>query len=83
MRRTSNPYHCAVPLAMMLLFGTVRVFFEDCLTEVGYFLCVFFWTSASWVVDLMPKPIPVAARTPSPAHPRFAQPRPRILVPHR
>jgi O-antigen ligase len=83
MRRTANPYHCAIPLAMMLLAGLVHAFFEDWLTAVGYYLCVFFWIGAFWLVDLMPRPIPVVVRFPSSAHPRMAQPHPGMLVPNR
>lgn len=51
---TANPYHCAVPFAMVLLAGLVHAFFEDWLIAVGYYLCVFFWTSAFLLSDMLP-----------------------------
>jgi O-antigen ligase len=54
MRRTANPYHCAIPLSMVLLAGLIHAFFEDWLTAVGYYLCVFFWTSAFLLQDMIP-----------------------------
>ena len=74
MRRTSNPYHCAIPLAMVLLSGMVHAFFEDWMFAVGYYLSVFFWISAFWLVDLMPAPIPSPVRTISSAHPQTKHP---------
>jgi O-antigen ligase len=73
MRRTSNPYHCAIPLAMMLLSGIVHAFFEDWLTAVGYYLTVFFWLAAFWLRDLLPESVPVAVRSISGAHPQLAK----------
>jgi O-antigen ligase len=74
MRRTSNPYHCAIPLATVLLAGLIHAFFEDWLTAVGYYLCVFFWTSAFMLRDMVPtlQPIPVAP--PASVHPGVANP---------
>ena len=69
MRRTSNPYHCAVPLATMLLAGMVHAFFEDWLLAVGYYLCVFFWVMAFLMVDVMPDPVSVPVRGATSAHP--------------
>jgi len=83
MRRTSNPYHCAVPLATMLFAGLVHAFFEDWLIAVGYYLTVFFWVSAFWLVDLMPAPVAVPVRGASSAHPRSAAAHSGILVPTR
>lgn len=68
MRRTSNPYHCAIPLAMMLLSGIVHAFFEDRLTVLGYYLTVAFWLR-----DLLPESVPVAVRSISGAHPQLAK----------
>ena len=61
--RTGNPYHCAVPLAAVLLAGLVHVFFEDWLLAVGYYLSVFFWLAAFWLVDLRPAPALAPGRT--------------------
>jgi len=81
MRRTKNPYHCAVPLAMMLLGGMVHAFFEDWMTAIGYYLTVFFWISAFWLYDFLPVGVPVKIFTVSPAHPRMATPSRGGLVP--
>jgi O-antigen ligase len=83
MRRTSSPYHCAIPLAMMLLSGMVHAFFEDWLTAVGYYLTVFFWLGAFWLRDLLPVSDSVAVPAPSTAHPRFAPSPQGVLVPGR
>ena len=83
MRRTNNPYHCSVPIAMVLLSGMVHAFFEDWMVAVGYYLCVFFWISAFWLVDLMPAPVPESVRTVSSAHPQSQLPYPGSLVPTR
>jgi len=73
MRRTANPYHCALPLAMMLLSGMLHAFFEDWLTAVGYYLTVFFWVGAFLLRDLMPATVPIAVRAVSAAHPTMAK----------
>ncbi len=83
MRRTSNPYHCAIPLAVMLLSGMVHAFFEDWMVAVGYYLCVFFWIAAFWLVDLMPEPVAISIRGASQAHPGSAPSPSGILVPTR
>jgi len=72
MRRTKNPYHCAIPIAMMLLAGMVHAFFEDWMTAVGYYLTVFFWISAFWLYDFLPVNVPPKLSVVSPAHPRIA-----------
>jgi O-antigen ligase len=54
MRRTANPYHCSVPLAMVLLAGFVHAGFEDWLFAVGSYLCVYFWTFAFMLADFVP-----------------------------
>jgi O-antigen ligase len=83
MWRTRNPYHVAIPLAMMLLAGMVHAFFEDWMTAVGYYLTVFFWISAFWLHDLMPQSVPAAVRSISAAHPRIAKAPQGILAPGR
>jgi O-antigen ligase len=77
MRRTSNPYHPAIPLAMMLLGALIHAFFEDWMAAPGYYLCVFFWTGVFLLSDLMPEHQPLRLEASSPAHPRVA---PEILV---
>lgn len=54
MRRTSNPYHYSVPLAMVLLAGFVHAGFEDWLFAVGSYPCVYFWSFAFVLADLVP-----------------------------
>lgn len=54
MVRTANPAHPAIPLAMVLLAGLVHAGFEDWLFAVGYYLCVFFWSLAFVLVDIVP-----------------------------
>ena len=81
MRQTSNPYHCAIPLAMVLLAGLIHAFFEDWLTAVGYYLCLFFWTLAFLLRDMMPAASPIKIPRPSPAHPRISVPPAATIVP--
>ena len=84
MRRTSNPYHCAIPLAMVLLAGLIHAFFEDWLTAVGYYLCLFFWTSAFQLRDIMPAPQPIRIPSASPAHRHVVSAKPfGTIVPNR
>jgi O-antigen ligase len=74
MRRTADPRHYSIPLAMVVLAGLVHAIFEDWLFAVGYYLCVFFWVFAFLLADLIPVAalVPVAgvvsrASRPSPA----------------
>jgi O-antigen ligase len=63
MRRTGNILSPAVPLAGVLAAGLVHAAFEDWLFAAGYYLCVFFWTLAFIMVDVLPgPPAEVAAR---------------------
>jgi hypothetical protein len=54
MRKTTNPYHCSVPLAMVLAAGFVHAGFEDWLFAVGAYPCVYFWGFAFMLADLVP-----------------------------
>lgn len=83
MRRTADPYHCAVPFAVVLLAGLIHAFFEDWLFAVGYYLCVFFWTVAFWTRDVVP--VTHALPVPAPTSPLAPQIIPRVgtAVPHR
>jgi O-antigen ligase len=54
MRRTGNPYHPAVPLAMVLLAGMLHANLEDWLFAPGYHLCVFYWSIAFIFADVVP-----------------------------
>jgi O-antigen ligase len=53
-RRTGNVFSPAVPLAGVLAAGLVHAAFEDWLFAVGYYLCIFFWTLAFIMVDIVP-----------------------------
>ncbi len=61
MRRTAEPCHYSIPLAMMVLAGLVHAGFEDWLFAVGYYLCVFFWALAFVLADLVPEAVVVPA----------------------
>jgi hypothetical protein len=80
MRHTSNSYHPAIPIAMVLLAGMVHAIFEDWMVAVGYYLCVLFWIFAFWLVDLMPAPVPSPVRSISSAHPQSKLPGSGLLV---
>jgi O-antigen ligase len=54
MRRTGNVFSPAIPLAGILVAGLVHAAFEDWLFAVGYYLCVFFWSLAFVMVDVLP-----------------------------
>ncbi len=54
MKRTANPGHYSIPLAMVVLAGFVHAGFEDWLFAVGAYPSVFFWTFAFLLADLMP-----------------------------
>ena len=58
MRRTSNILAPAIPLAGVLAAGLVHAAFEDWLFAPGYYLCVFFWTLAFIMVDVLAVPAP-------------------------
>jgi hypothetical protein len=56
MSRTRNPLHPAIPLAIVVLSGLLHAGFEDWLFAPGYYLCVFFWSMAFILVDVVPLP---------------------------
>ena len=64
LRRTANPRHCAVPVAMVLAAGLVHAGFEDWLFAVGYYLSVFFWVLAFAFLDILPSAAPAAVYRP-------------------
>jgi O-antigen ligase len=74
MRRTANPYHYSVPLAMVLLAGFVHAGFEDWMFAVGYYLCVYFWFASFVLVDLVPAgaEVPFRRIVPRVSHPAAA-----------
>jgi O-antigen ligase len=63
MRRTGNVLSPAIPLAGVLAAGLVHAAFEDWLFAPGYYLCVFFWSLAFIMVDVLPVPVSQAAPT--------------------
>jgi O-antigen ligase len=73
MRRTADPRHYSIPLAMVVLAGLIHASFEDWLFAVGYYLCVYFWVLAFLLFDFVPDavafPVVGVARAfrPSPA----------------
>jgi O-antigen ligase len=60
-RRTTDPCHAAVPIALVLAAGLVHAAFEDWLFATGYYLCVFFWSYAFVVFDVAPATVPAIA----------------------
>jgi O-antigen ligase len=54
MKRTADPRHYSIPLAMVVLAGLVHANFEDWLFAVGYHLSVYFWVCAFLLADLVP-----------------------------
>lgn len=54
MRRTASPLHPAVPLATVMIAGMMHAAFEDWMFAPGYYLCVFFWSLAFVLVDVVP-----------------------------
>jgi O-antigen ligase len=54
MRRTGSPFHPGIPFALVALSGLIHAGFEDWLSAVGSYLCVFFWVSIFILMDLRP-----------------------------
>lgn len=61
-RHTRDPHSLALAIAIVIVAGLVHAGFEDWLFAVGNYLCVFFWSLAFILVDLVP------ARQSQPAH---------------
>jgi O-antigen ligase len=83
MRRTSDPRHYSIPLAMVVLSGLVHGLFEDSLFAVGSYVSVYFWVFAFLLADLIPVAVvvPVAgvvSRAPRPSPASFG-----AVVPNR
>jgi len=60
--RTASPFSPAIPIAAIVTAGLVHAAFEDWLFAVGYYLCVFFWSLAFALVDILPAPATSPAR---------------------
>ncbi len=54
MRRTADPNHYSIPLAMVVLAGLIHASFEDWLFAVGSYPCLFFWVFAFVLADILP-----------------------------
>jgi O-antigen ligase len=63
MRRTGNPYHDSIPLALVAIAGLVHACFEDWLFAAGSYLCVFFWVAVFALMDLIPQVEPQRSTT--------------------
>jgi O-antigen ligase len=59
MRRARDPRHYSIPLAMVVVAGLAHASFEDWLFAVGYYLCVYFWSFAFLLPDLIPGAVKV------------------------
>ena len=67
LKRTKDPFSPAVPIALVMVAGLIHAGFEDWLFAVGYYLCVFFWSLAFVLIDVLPAAAPSFA-LPSPAY---------------
>jgi O-antigen ligase len=59
MRRTRDPRHYSIPLAMVVIAGLAHASFEDWLFAAGYYLCVYHWFFAFVLADLVPGAVKV------------------------
>jgi O-antigen ligase len=83
MRRTGDPCHYSIPLAMVVLSGLVHGFFEDWLFAIGFYVSVYFWVFAFLLADLVPVAVVVpvtgvVSRVPRPSPASFG-----AVVPNR
>lgn len=75
LKRTKDPFSPAVPIALVMVAGLIHAGFEDWLFAVGYYLCIFFWSLAFVLIDVLPAAVP-AITLPNPA---FVPPSPGNL----
>jgi len=54
LKRTKDPFSPAVPIAAVMVAGLIHAGFEDWMFAVGYYLCVFFWSLAFVLIDVLP-----------------------------
>src|SRR6266849_292586 len=59
MRRTGDPRHYSIPLAMVVVSGLAHAPFEDWLFAVGSYISVYFWVFAFLLADLIPVAVAV------------------------
>jgi O-antigen ligase len=71
MKRTADPTHYSIPLAMVVLAGLVHATFEDWLFAVGSYLCFLFWVFAFMLADMVPDAavVPAAGAVSRASHP--------------
>ena len=70
LKRTKDPFSPAVPIALVMVSGLIHAGFEDWLFAVGYYLCIFFWSLAFVLIDVLPA-----------ASPSFTLPSPSFVPP--
>jgi O-antigen ligase len=58
-RRTGDPHHYAIPMAMVVVSGLIHAGFEDWLFAVGSYPCVYFWFFAFLLADFIPDAVEV------------------------
>ena len=58
LKRTKDPFSPAVPIAVVMIAGLIHAGFEDWMFAVGYYLCVFFWSLAFVLIDILPTAAP-------------------------
>ena len=58
LKRTQDPFSPAVPIALVMVAGLIHAGFEDWMFAVGYYLCVFFWSLAFVLIDVLPTNAP-------------------------
>lgn len=56
LRRTGDISSVAIPAAAIIVAGLIGTAFEDWLFAVGYYLCVFYWSIAFILIDLVVSP---------------------------
>ena len=66
MRRRNNTAELYIPICAVILAGIIGAFFEDWMFAVGSYLCVFFWSLAFILPDLLPTPAVAPVLIPSP-----------------
>ena len=66
MRKTVNPFHPAIPLAMVMVAGIVHAALEDWMFAPGNYLCVFYWSLVFIFADVAPAGAPTIAPAWSP-----------------
>jgi O-antigen ligase len=57
MRRTADPRHYSIPMAMVVLAGLVHAGFEDWMFAAGSYLCLFFWVFGFMLADFVPRTV--------------------------